>query len=453
MGFADFVEAGEDVCAKLSSGWRSHVPDRFEKFPYPNGDKLRWVSVIRCPDLVLLRAAGGRIAMTTEPLLTDRVFSSRLQTAGAAWSMENGLHAYKRWEEEALADIDREPLSEAWKTDVADYYASVDHHVLLERMSRWRCGLEDIRLVMTMLHEWSLMGLSGLPIGPEASAVLGTALLINVDEALARVGVSHYRYMDDIVVIGRGLMADDLSTVVDNTLEPLQLRRSEAKTVLYPAGTAREAVEDVVLGYLAGRTRVTRTSRENLVGLLESEARLPYTNPKRVRFALGGLMHDGDDSALELVLGSHAVLNSDPKATCRYAGRFGLEKQHIRESLMDLLARPRSDEFDALRLHVLRAAARARWGRTEGRQLLATALDDRERAEIRANAWFAAARSPAWRSREVMEIADEERHPSVKRAAVLTLRRAPETRLKAAYLKKVESDPFLMPAARWATAA
>ena len=184
--------------------------------------------------------------MRTDALLMDRVFSARLRTAGAAWSMEGRAARVQEVEARALADIASQPLAEAWKTDVADYYASIDHHVLLERMSRWRCGLGDIRLVMTMLDEWSSMGLTGLPIGPEASTVLGTAFLVPVDEALARVGVSHYRYMDDIVVIGRGLVPDDLTTVVDDTLLDLQLRRSEAKTALYPAGVAPEAVEDVV---------------------------------------------------------------------------------------------------------------------------------------------------------------------------------------------------------------
>jgi hypothetical protein len=50
----------------------------------------------------------------------------------------------------------------------------------------------------------------------------------------------------------------------------------------------------------------------------------------------------------------------------------------------------------------------------------------------------------------MMEAADAERHPDVRRAIVLTLRRAAPTRTKRAFLQKMSRDPHVQFAARWA---
>lgn len=129
----------------LSGRWRSYIPDRLETFPYPNGSGLRTMAVIRCPDLVMLRAAGGRIIRTTDELLSSRVLSSRLDPNGAhPWTFREPGPSHRRWRERALDDVRNDPLAEAWRTDVQHYFGSVDHHVLLAHLGEWRCDLDAI---------------------------------------------------------------------------------------------------------------------------------------------------------------------------------------------------------------------------------------------------------------------------------------------------------------------
>jgi hypothetical protein len=51
-----------------------------------------------------------------------------------------------------------------------------------------------------------------------------------------------------------------------------------------------------------------------------------------------------------------------------------------------------------------------------------------------------------------MEAADAERHPAVRRAVVLTLRRAAQSREKDIFLTRNSKDPYVYAAAMWAAA-
>lgn len=455
VAYRDFVFCGEELCNELSQRWRSYVPDRLETFPYPNGAKLRTMAVIRGPDLVMLRAAGGRIIQTTDPMLSNRVLSSRLDpNGGHPWAFREPGPSHRRWRERAMAEVRSDPHAEAWRTDVKHYFGSVDHHVLLARLGEWRCDLDAISLVTNVIREWSRGGLAGLPIGPELSAVLGNALLLPVDHALEGEGQSHYRYMDDVVVVGRDLSPARLTEVVDEALSALRLRRNEEKTVFLAEGEAEEALEDTILSYLTHGAEFGKPAEvDELIALLEEEAKESIPNDRRIRFALRGLNRRDSGAAIELLCRSANLLNTDPRETCAYLSRHGLRSQVVRDRLLEAVTADGGDQALALRLHAVRAASRCPWGGTEGRLFVDVATDTRLPPPLRAHAWQAAGRSPAGKQTLLMEAASEERHPVVRRAAVLALRRAPETPTKRAFLRKLAGDPYARFAAVWAGAA
>jgi hypothetical protein len=82
--------------------------------------------------------------------------------------------------------------------------------------------------------------------------------------------------------------------------------------------------------------------------------------------------------------------------------------------------------------------------------LFSVATDPNEHPLVRAHAWQAVTRTPAWKANAAMEAADEERHPEVRRAIVLTLRRAVSSPSKRAFLEKAKRDPLVTYAARFA---
>lgn len=65
------------------------------------------------------------------------------------------------------------------------------------------CDPYVIEVIFSGLRKWALVDkVSGLPIGPEASAILGNAFLIPIDHMLMSVGIQHVRWMDDFKLLG-----------------------------------------------------------------------------------------------------------------------------------------------------------------------------------------------------------------------------------------------------------
>jgi hypothetical protein len=84
--------------------------------------------------------------------------------------------------------------------DVRSCYPSIGFEVVCRRLRRLGCLPEHVEELRRLLESFGLSGVSGLPIGPDPSAVLANAVLSEADEALAAVGVAHLRWVDDFFV-------------------------------------------------------------------------------------------------------------------------------------------------------------------------------------------------------------------------------------------------------------
>src|SRR5205807_804496 len=74
------------------------------------------------------------------------------------------------------------------------------------------CG-EDVRAVVALLDRFQEEGVSGLPVGPDPSAVLANAVLASVDRTLERLGCRHVRWVDDVWASARD--ADHARSALD----------------------------------------------------------------------------------------------------------------------------------------------------------------------------------------------------------------------------------------------
>ena len=94
-----------------------------------------------------------------------------------------------------------------FKTDVQSYYASIDHHRLLDILARHIPDLNILSLVGQYLKRraerggWVWEYRQGIPLGCPLSPLLGAVLLTSLDEQISQEGVSYVRYMDDILVM------------------------------------------------------------------------------------------------------------------------------------------------------------------------------------------------------------------------------------------------------------
>jgi hypothetical protein len=84
--------------------------------------------------------------------------------------------------------------------DVRNCYASIRDEVLADRLLRLGAPPREVERLRGLLERFHDQGISGLPVGPEPSAILANAVLGDADRALARAGVTSLRWVDDIVV-------------------------------------------------------------------------------------------------------------------------------------------------------------------------------------------------------------------------------------------------------------
>jgi Reverse transcriptase (RNA-dependent DNA polymerase) len=116
-------------------------------------------------------------------------------------------------------------------TDVRDCFASMGPAQVRSALERLGADEEAVVQVVNQLRSFVDRGVSGLPVGPAASAVLANAVLCELDRSLRGIGLPYTRWVDDVMVF-----APDRSTAVRasvevrRTLERIGLEANEAKT-------------------------------------------------------------------------------------------------------------------------------------------------------------------------------------------------------------------------------
>jgi hypothetical protein len=106
-----------------------------------------------------------------------------------------------------------------------------------------RAGIPTAHEVHGFLSGLERVGVEGLPVGPDASAVLANAVLAQVDRRLRDAGVEHLRWVDDVVLSGVDVRA--ALTVFRTALASIGLRANETKTRIVPDPRALGAANAV----------------------------------------------------------------------------------------------------------------------------------------------------------------------------------------------------------------
>ena len=113
-------------------------------------------------------------------------------------SFEPLLRARGRWERE-LQRLERTARLIA-VTDARECYASIGLQVVQDRLASLGARPDVVGEVGSWLRAFGEAGVIGLPVGPKASAVLADAVLLAGDAALRSAGVTHLRWVDDVVI-------------------------------------------------------------------------------------------------------------------------------------------------------------------------------------------------------------------------------------------------------------
>jgi hypothetical protein len=138
-------------------------------------------------------------------------------------------------------------------TDVRDCYGRIGPAAVERSLLALGCAAPASRAVSRFLRGLAPHGLRGLPVGPDASAVLANAVLSRLDAALRAAGVEHLRWVDAVVAFAEGPAdARAVLGLVDAALARIGLERHEGKTrVLTDPGA-----EPLAVSLSATRTRL-----------------------------------------------------------------------------------------------------------------------------------------------------------------------------------------------------
>ena len=162
-----------------------------------------------------------------------------------AWHPKEGLilepwrSARRRWIRQAR----RLALDARWVavTDVRDCYPSIAAATVAARLQAIGAPPATVDEIAAWLMAFAQNGVEGLPIGPEASAVLADAVLATGDAAIRVTGAEHLRWVDDIAIFApdRRTGLRSLDTLREGLLA-VGLELHEGKTMAFsdPAAVA-----------------------------------------------------------------------------------------------------------------------------------------------------------------------------------------------------------------------
>jgi hypothetical protein len=184
----------------------------------------------------------ARSVAAIEELLSPAVMANRV----ASWSVRPPELALRSWRLERrlfavrLAGLAgrRAPIAFG---DVRRCYASMSPAIVGDALRR--AGIPTAHEVHGFLSGLERLGVEGLPVGPDASAVLANAVLAQVDRRLRDAGVEHLRWVDDVVLSGVDVRA--ALTVFRTALASIGLRANETKTRIVPDPRALGAANAV----------------------------------------------------------------------------------------------------------------------------------------------------------------------------------------------------------------
>ena len=201
---------------------------RFVRVRHPEG--IRQLAVLDPRS----RETFVRLVATAAPLVEAALPSSVVANRVAEARTEPPFLRLRSWRSERRAFAHRlMELAERSETlafaDVRDCYASISPRVVGSAIRELGAG--TAARLESFLGSLALGGVRGLPVGPDPSAVLANAVLLRVDRALARAGIEHLRWVDDVVLASRGPADAERSLeVLRSALGEIGLRLNETKT-------------------------------------------------------------------------------------------------------------------------------------------------------------------------------------------------------------------------------
>lgn len=205
-------------------------------------DARRYEAAVR-PVLPIVERTAGPWAMANR----GRVTSDGL-------ALEDWRAARRRFRAAARSNLDG--ATSVFLGDVEDCYGSIGSSTVMSALRRLGIDAVDAGRVGAILTDLEQRGVRGLPVGPDASAILGNAVLLLVDQVFAREGLTFLRWVDDVAVFAPNqIVAMHALEVFRRALAHLGLRVNHTKTMVVDPVVARARLLGPSISLATGTAR------------------------------------------------------------------------------------------------------------------------------------------------------------------------------------------------------
>jgi len=457
--WADFGAAPKLVHQRLVSRLANgQCPSVTNTLPLskPGKAELRNMAWLNPYDELYYRIIVGRVASTVDAALGQDVYSYRLRDASPAWVTKDARQAFQRRLERGKQLLSDPRCHAMAVSDIRNYYPSIKPQILETVLDQTGAPHGAVRLIDRFLRELALRGApSGLPVGPEASGLLGNIALLGLDDSMAEHVLGHVRYMDDSWLYLQSEsewpeVYDTYSAVV-STLG-LEVNRSKVEIHSRVGDDAEQAMQHGHIAYLVSGSSSYRTPQ---MATRELRSLLDKDKPDwtLVKFFLGSLRSQESTNGLVILYDHPNMLHEIPLSVGKYLVALTANRESRRKIDRDWLVEratgtcsPRSL---AGQLQVCRAASHIQTGKDHGRLLEELATDTRLRPHVPLQAWAARAwgSSKAYKPGRAVEHACHQGDFSVRRSFALTLHPGSSTSTRRSTWKRklLSVEPDLAP--------
>ena len=311
--------------------------------------------------------------------------------------------------------------------DVRHYYPSIARRSLAGVLTNIGASEHVVGEISRFLDGLDLWGMrDGVPVGPEASGLLGNLYLLSLDDRLRATGLRFSRYADDYKVQLRGprSFAPVISLVSDKLarlgleLHPNKTKHITTRAVAY--ATVHDRKLDVAKALLDADRAVGLTAVKEMFDI-EASSGLP--DSKRVKFSLGVLRNRGDNFAVKYAQNDPALMRTDPRAWGAYLAPLYGSRRLDRHWMVEQAAATPTPQTAGVQIQLLLACSKAHAG--QGRwEVLRRSGNDAvpDWIPVRCAAAEAWGRSKAWRAGTAAEAVLTVEDTQHRRALTLTLR-------------------------------
>ncbi|WP_432957687.1 RNA-directed DNA polymerase [Micromonospora haikouensis] len=299
-------------------------------------------------------AAVLAVAPVVSKAMSGAVWSSRWwgrnrRVLAPTWSWMQMQRAVRRFHKQ-------KPDWHMARTDVTSFYEHIEVDALVDDLNILSAPKWAVDILSGFLHALNaLNNVSGIPQGPDTSGILANLYLHQVDLEIERLGFTHFRYSDDIIVFGSDwIQLREVILRINRILRSRNLVLSSSKTRIVDSKDVLAEVEDMEKDAIkyGVQQKLPDTLKELKLFFDRTVSKRPPST-RDLKFSLTQLRRADSPYAVSWLLRNLGEIPHLAREALAYLGRFHETDPRISYAVANFLTDQRLAVYSYTQQHVL----------------------------------------------------------------------------------------------------